>query len=48
MIELMKLDKNQVDFQIDLKEESSITDFHTDMNVSNRVHISTLFSSSAH
>jgi hypothetical protein len=44
----MKLDKNQVDFQIDLKEESFIIDFHIDINVSNRVHISTLISSSAH
>jgi hypothetical protein len=48
MIGLMELDKNQVDSQIDLKEESSITDSHTDMNVSNRIHISTLSSSSAH
>jgi hypothetical protein len=48
MAELMKLDKNQVDFQIDLKEESSIIDFHTDMNVSNCIHIHTLSSSSAH
>jgi hypothetical protein len=47
MIGLMKLE-NQVDFQIDLKEESSITDAHTDMKVSNRMHISTLSSSSTH
>jgi hypothetical protein len=46
MIGMMKLDKNQFDFQIDLKEESFIT--HIDMNVSNQIHISTLFSSSAH
>jgi hypothetical protein len=49
----MKLNENQIDdFQIDLKEESFITqiqiDFHIDMNVFNRIHISTLFSSSAH
>jgi hypothetical protein len=56
MIELMKskrsLIENQIDFQIDLKEESFITqiqaDAHTDMNVSNRINISTLSSSSAH
>jgi hypothetical protein len=53
MIELMKFDKNQVVFQIDLKEESPITqiqtdDFRTDMNVSNQIYISTLPSSSAH
>jgi hypothetical protein len=46
MIELMKLDKNQIDFQIELKEESFIT--HIDMIVFNRIHISTLSSSSAH
>jgi hypothetical protein len=50
MTELMKLKRslieNQIDFQIDLKEESSIT--HIDMNVPNRIHISTLPSSSAH
>jgi hypothetical protein len=52
MIELMKLKnsliKNQIDFQIDLKKESSIIDTHIDMKVSNRTHISTLSSSSAH
>jgi hypothetical protein len=52
MIELMKLKRflieNQIDFQIDLKKESSIIDFHTDMNVFNRIHISTLSLSSAH
>jgi hypothetical protein len=52
IIELMKLKRsfieNQIDFQIDLKKGSSITDSHTIMKVSNRIHINTLFSSSAH
>jgi hypothetical protein len=46
MTELIKLDENQIDFQIDLKEESFIT--HIDTNVSNRINISTLFSSSTY
>jgi ribosomal silencing factor RsfS len=48
MTELMKFLLNQIVFQIDLKEKSSITDFHINMNVSNRIHINTLSSSSAH
>jgi hypothetical protein len=47
MTELMKLDENQIDFRIDLKEESSI-DSHIDTKVFNRIHISKLLSSSAH
>jgi hypothetical protein len=51
MTELMKFERslieNQIDFRIDLKEESSI-DFHIDTKISNRIHISTLFSSSTH
>jgi hypothetical protein len=52
MTELMKLDENQIDFRIDLKEESFITqnqiNFHICTKISNRIHISTLLSSSAH
>jgi hypothetical protein len=52
MTELMKLDENQIDFQIDLKEESFITqnqiNLHINTKAPNRIHISTLLSSSAH
>ncbi len=50
MTELMKLDKNQVDFQIVLKKESFISqiDSYIDTNVFNCIHISTLSSSSTH
>jgi hypothetical protein len=52
MTELMKLNENQIDFRIDLKEESSITqdqiNLHINTKISNRIHISTLLSSSAH
>jgi hypothetical protein len=51
MTELLKFDRslieNQIDFRIDLKEESSI-DSQTDTKVSNHIHINTLPSSSAH
>jgi hypothetical protein len=51
MTELMEFDRflieNQIDFRIDLKEESSI-DFHINTQISNRIHISTLLSLWAH
>ncbi len=40
MTELIKLDENQIDVQIDLKNETFIS--------ANRIHISTLLSSSTH
>jgi hypothetical protein len=54
MPNLMKFErslmKNPIDFQIDLKIEISINkiDSHIDTKISNRIHISTLFSSSKH
>jgi hypothetical protein len=56
MAGLMKFDRslieNQIDFRTGLKEESFITqnqvNLHICTKVSNRIHISTLFSSSAH
>ncbi len=56
MTELMKFDRflieNQIDFRIDLKEESSITqnqiNLHINTKIPNRIYISTLLSSSAH
>jgi hypothetical protein len=48
MAGLMKLDKNQADFQTGLKEGSPTTDSHTGMKVPNRIHISTLPPPPAH
>jgi hypothetical protein len=49
IVGLMEFERfeNQIDFRIGLKEESFI-DSHTGTEVSNRIHISTLPSSSAH
>jgi hypothetical protein len=47
MTELIKLNENQIDFQIDLKEKSFI-DSHIDTKIFNRIHISTLLLSSAY